>query len=85
MELSEQEAQVVTALHSLVANNDLELLSQEEINTLIYDEVIRGTSSEPKKAFKVIYQKLIGKDKGPRLPSWLKEIDKQRLLKLLTL
>jgi lysyl-tRNA synthetase class 1 len=38
---------------------------------------------EPKALFRAAYQALIGKDQGPRLASFLRSIDKQRLLGIL--
>jgi lysyl-tRNA synthetase class 1 len=39
---------------------------------------------EPKALFRAAYQALIGKDQGPRLASFLRSIDKQRLLDILS-
>jgi len=39
---------------------------------------------EGKAMFKAAYQALIGKDQGPRLASFLRTIDKQRLLDILS-
>jgi lysyl-tRNA synthetase class 1 len=39
---------------------------------------------EPKALFRAAYQALIGKDQGPRLANFLRSIDKQRLLDILS-
>jgi len=39
---------------------------------------------EPKGLFRAAYQALIGKDQGPRLANFLRSIDKQRLLDILS-
>jgi lysyl-tRNA synthetase class 1 len=50
-------------------------------------EAIYGTAKEAglegKEMFRAAYQVLIGKDQGPRLASFLRSIDKQRLLDIL--
>lgn len=73
----------VEALRSLVAASDLDLIDPKDLNQKIYDEVIRATECDSKLFFASVYQRLIGRDQGPRLPSFVKEIGRERLLKLL--
>jgi lysyl-tRNA synthetase class 1 len=46
-------------------------------------KVAEKAGIEPKALFRAAYQALIGKDQGPRLASFLRAIDKQRLLDIL--
>jgi lysyl-tRNA synthetase class 1 len=46
-------------------------------------KVAEKAGIESKALFRAAYQALIGKDQGPRLASFLRAIDKQRLLQIL--
>jgi len=70
-------------LRSIVNETNLDVVDAKELNQIIYDKAIHGTSCDPKEAFVAVYQKLIGRDQGPRLPSFLKEIGKERILELI--
>jgi lysyl-tRNA synthetase, class I len=70
-------------LRALISRTDLESVDAKELNQLIYDEVIHANSLDPKAFFQEAYQALIERDVGPRLPLFLKEIGKDRLLTLL--
>lgn len=83
MTLSSLDKSVLKALCEIVVQTDFSSVSTEDVNTMIYDRVIRATGADPKDAFKLIYQKLISRDRGPRLPTWIQEIEKERLLLLL--
>lgn len=83
MELSAEEKAALLALHRLVESCDLDQIEAKDLNQLIYDQVIRGVGIESKQFFQLVYQKLISRDQGPRLPSFLKEIGRDRLLTLL--
>ena len=62
---------------------DLDAVDPKELNQLVYDQVVHGSGCDPKEAFKGIYQKLIGRDQGPRLPGFMKELGRERLNELL--
>jgi lysyl-tRNA synthetase class 1 len=83
MELTEQQQQALQNLRQLIEQCDLADISPKDLNQKIYDEVIRATEIQPKEFFQVVYQKLISREQGPRLPSFLKEIGRERLLQLL--
>jgi lysyl-tRNA synthetase class 1 len=83
MQLDSSLQQAVVALRKLVAATDLDAIETDDLNQKIYDEVIRGIGVDGKIFFPVVYQKLISRDRGPRLPGFLKEIGKDRLLGLL--
>ncbi len=82
-EASSKEARVLEALRLLVTELDLEQIEEKDLNQLIWDRTIKGTSSDAKEVFRIIYLALIDREHGPRLPSFLKEIGKERLLELI--
>ena len=61
----------------------LDAVEPKDLNQAIYDDVIHKTGADAKEVFHAVYKKLIGRDQGPRLPGFLKEIGKDRLLALL--
>ena len=71
------------ALKSLVSELDLEGIDTKDLNQKIYDDVIRAKEVDAKDFFKAVYTKLINRDRGPRLPSLLKEVGSKRLVELL--
>ncbi len=73
----------VAALRELVATTDLDAIAPKDLNQLIYDRAIHGAEIDSKEFFTAVYRKLIGRDQGPRLPGFLKEIGRERLLELL--
>lgn len=81
--LDEQQKAAVQALRSLVESTDLDAIEPKELNQKIYDDVIRKIDIDAKHCFQGVYQKLMNRDQGPRLPSFLKELGQERLLKLL--
>lgn len=70
-------------LVKLIDETDLDQIDGKDLNQKIYDDIIRGVGCDSKEFFKVVYQKLISRDQGPRLPSFLKELGKEKLLNLL--
>jgi lysyl-tRNA synthetase class 1 len=72
-------------LIALVKSTDLDSIDPKELNQAIYDRVVHAAAVDPKAFFTVVYQTLIGRDQGPRLPGFLKEIGQNRLLELLSL
>ena len=73
----------LTALRDLVSTTDLDAIEPKDLNQAIYDRAVHGASVDPKEFFVVVYQRLIGRDQGPRLPGFLKEIGREKLLELL--
>ncbi len=72
----------------LVAEIKSKDLTQEEMQTLLYD--IPKINGEPDKTrqrrfFEIVYNLLLGKSKGPRLYLFLTAIDKESLIKLLSI
>jgi lysyl-tRNA synthetase class 1 len=83
LELTELERQGLAALRTLVASTDLDAIDPKVLNQAVYDQAIHGTGVDPKAFFIAVYQRLISRDQGPRLPGFLKEIGKEKLLELL--
>ncbi len=81
--LSEKQTEALTALCQLLSELDLETIDAKDLNQRLYDDIIHKVSCDGKEFFAAVYQKLIGRDQGPRLPGFLKEIGRERLLKLL--
>ena len=46
-------------------------------------EMIHGLELEPMEIFTLLYRKLIGQEKGPKLAGFIRTIGKERVLKLL--
>jgi lysyl-tRNA synthetase class 1 len=82
-DLDPTQKKCLNLLREVISGVDLDNIGASDLNTMIYERAIHGSDIEPKDAFRVIYQKLVGRDQGPRLPSFLKEIGKERLLELL--
>lgn len=83
MDLTGQQVQALGLLKKLIAEIDLDTIEAKDLNQLIYDQVIRPSDIEGKLFFATVYQKLISRDQGPRLPGFLKELGSDRLLVLL--
>ena len=83
MDISDLDKLALGKLRQMLEGVDLEAIESKELNQKIYDDVIHGAEVEAKEFFPVVYQKLINRDRGPRLPSFLKEIGKSRLLELI--
>lgn len=83
LQLNAQEAKVIQALRELLDEVDLETVEEKALTNLIWEKIIKGTGSDSKDAFQTIYRVLMNRDQGPRLPSFLKEIGKERLLELI--
>ncbi len=69
-------------LKLFISENNLDRVDSKELNQRIYD-IAREAEIEAKEIFKEVYQRLIGRDQGPRLPTFLKELGKDLLLELL--
>jgi len=83
IETSTEIINALSALKSLVLDTDLEKIDVKDLNQKIYDDVIRAKEVDAKDFFKAVYTKLINRDHGPRLPSFLKEVGSKRLGELL--
>jgi lysyl-tRNA synthetase class 1 len=81
--LGAEDRKAMDALRQLISSVDLESIDPKDLNQRIYDDVIRVSGCDSKAFFTATYQRLIGRDQGPRLPSFLKEIGAERLLTLI--
>ena len=83
--LNDEEKQWILKLKDEIANKNL---TADEMQTLLYDiPKIDGTpdKARQKRFFEIVYNLLLGKDKGPRLYLFLTAVDKNEILKLLDL
>ncbi len=71
------------ALCSYLSDVRVDDLEAKVISDQLYEKVIHASGVEAKDFFLATYQALICRDRGPRLPSFLKEIGQDRLLQLL--
>ncbi|MGE0173539.1 MAG: lysine--tRNA ligase [Oligoflexales bacterium] len=83
-EFNSSQKQALNALSGLVKTTNLDSIETKDLNQLIYDEVIRKTGCDSGEFFKAVYQCLIDRESGPRLPQFIKEIGKDRFLTLVT-
>lgn len=74
--------EAIDSFRSLIASTELDTISAKDLNQRIYDEVIKATGVEAKPFFQSVYQKLIGRDQGPRLAAFLKEVGQEKILEL---
>lgn len=82
-DLNPQQKAALLGLVNLIKQIDLDKMEAKELNELIWKHMIHESGIDAKEAFSLVYQSLIGRDQGPRLPSFLKEIGRERLLVLL--
>ena len=73
----------VNSLKALVAKTDLAVIDAKDLNQAIYDDAIHLHGLDSKEFFTVVYQLLINRDQGPRLPGFIKEIGREKVLDLL--
>lgn len=81
--LSQEQETAMSALVGMIKGVDLATIDPKDLNQKLYDDVIKATGVESKEFFQAVYQKLINRDRGPRLPNFMKEIGQDRLLNLL--
>lgn len=82
LELASDEKRALEVVVQLLRENNLDELESKVLNDLIWAK-LREVDCDPPKAFRVFYQKLIGRDRGPRLGGFLKEIGADRACRLL--
>ena len=66
----------------LMAEKHLDSLSEKEFSEYIY-QTAKDNDMENADFFRLIYQALIGKDKGPKLASFLKACGSERVVDIL--
>ena len=81
--MNDKQSQAIDALKQWLGTTNLDSMELKAINEDIYEKVIHAVDADPKEVFTAVYQKLIGRDQGPRLPMFLKEVGKERVLALL--
>ena len=83
--LSALEREVLQALLALSSEYVLEDLEPGDLQSLLYEKVVRGVGGEPQEVFMIIYQALISRPKGPRLAGFLKELGSERVAEIIKL
>ena len=84
VEISELQTAAVRALVKLLDKVDLETIEAKELNQRLFDDIIHVTGCDGKEFYQAVYQKVIGRDQGPRLPSFLKDLGSERIRRLLS-
>ena len=79
--LSSNVTEAICNLKQMISSIDLSSIDTKDLNQKIYD--CFNTICDSKEFFSAVYQKIIGRPQGPRLPSFLKEIGKERVVNLL--
>ncbi|MCL2599769.1 MAG: lysine--tRNA ligase [Treponema sp.] len=82
-ELSGPEENAIRLLRDEVVS-DIETFTEDKPCAEAIYGIAKKTGMEGKALFRAAYQVLIGKDQGPRLASFLRTVDKQRLLDILS-
>jgi lysyl-tRNA synthetase class 1 len=83
IELNPKQSAAIESLKEWLKSTKVDDMEPKLINEEIYAKVIHAVDADPKEVFTAVYQKLIGRNQGPRLPSFLKEIGSKKLLSLL--
>ena len=83
IDLDESQVKALAAFKAMVSSLDLDAIETKDLNQKIYDDVIRATEIDGKHFFSAIYRKLINREQGPRLPGFIKELGKERVLNLI--
>lgn len=81
MEVNEKEKQILQLLCKAIDEN-MDNMTEKEFGTVVYD-VARACEVESGDMFPVVYRAVIGKEKGPRLVSFLISIGRERLVSIL--
>ena len=70
-------------LLSVAVDTHLGKITEKEFGVKVYD-VAREVEIETSEMFPLVYRAVIGKEKGPRLVSFLSTIGREKLLKILS-
>lgn len=81
--LTEDQKKAVSLLQKFLENNDD--LDKDKIQNKIFSIAKEELQMKPKKVFQAIYKILLGKKYGPRLGSFLKQLDKDWVINRLNL
>ena len=83
IDLDDSQLKALAAFKEMLSSLDLDAIEAKDLNQKIYDDVIRATEIDGKHFFSAIYRKLISREQGPRLPGFIKELGKERVLNLI--
>lgn len=79
----EEEKKFLQALKSFITRDWEALASDKDLHEKLY-ELIHAEGIEPAAAFKMLYQILISKDKGPKLAGFMRTIGRDKVLTLIS-
>jgi lysyl-tRNA synthetase class 1 len=83
--LSQYQTEALRLLLDLLDKVDLNAIEPKDLNQRLFDDIIHKTGRENgKEFFEAVYQKVISRDQGPRLPMFLKDLGADRVRKLLS-
>ena len=83
LDLDDSQLKALAAFKQMLEATDIDAIEAKDLNQKIYDDVIRATEIDGKHFFSAIYRKLINREQGPRLPGFVKELGKERIIKLI--
>lgn len=82
--LSDLQIQAVRALLELLKQVDLDSIEAKDLNQRLFDDIIHKTGCDSKEFYTAVYQLVISREQGPRLPMFLKDLGADRIRKLLS-
>lgn len=82
MELTEKQQSFINTLHAYLKNEWDSISDDKALHEKMY-EMIHAAELEPMEVFTLLYKKLIGLEKGPKLAGFIRTIGKERVLKLI--
>lgn len=83
VELTTLQTSAIQALLELLNHVDLEKIEAKDLNQRLFDDIIRKVEIDSKEFFLAVYQKVVNRDQGPRLPTFLKDLGAERIRLLL--
>ena len=83
VELSALQVSAIKALLELLPLVDLDVIEAKDLNQRLFDDIIHKTGCDGKEFYQAVYQKVISRDQGPRLPMFLKDLGADRIRTLL--
>lgn len=83
VETSAKIHEALVAFVQFAKKGNWDQMSAKELNEALWAEVINKVGCDSKEFFTTVYRKFLGREQGPRLPSFLKELGEERVLELM--
>ena len=83
VEMTEAQKTFLTKLTSFIQNSWETLGTDKDLHEKMYEFIHEDEAINPGEAFTLLYRKLIGKEKGPKLAGFMRTIGKEKVLNLL--